>query len=100
MAHQAEPDEQDRQVVAWGISLARTVVPAVWGLLLDWLISLGVSLPTEVAAALQLLLGLVLVSAWYGLWRLVEHLLPPWATRLVLGANTAPAYSPTPPGGS
>ncbi|GII98400.1 hypothetical protein CLV28_0722 [Sediminihabitans luteus] len=81
-------------------SFLRTAVPVLWGwlwsLLLgrftglgDVLTDLGVDLTSP--AVVGAITGAV-VLAWYALWRWAEPRLPDWATRLVLGAATAPAY--------
>lgn len=79
-------------------SILRTVVPALWGSVIAWLIGV---LP--ILAPLQSdLLGLadivlpiitaVIIGAWYSLWRWLEPRLPAWLTIAVLGSAKTPVY--------
>jgi hypothetical protein len=79
-------------------SILRTLVPALWGSLVAWLIGV-----VPVLAPLQAhLLGLsdvilpvitaVIIAAWYAFWRWLEPRLPDWLTRAVLGSAQAPVY--------
>jgi hypothetical protein len=77
----------------WGLSWIRTGVPVLWGYVLTFL---ATRLP-DVHALLdqpQVMAAVVgaVTLAWYALMRRIEHLLPPWLTRLVIGANRAPVY--------
>jgi hypothetical protein len=80
-------------------SILRTIVPALWGSLVAWL--LGV---VPLLAPLQAhLLGLsdvilpvitaLIIGAWYAFWRWLEPRLPDWVTRAVLGSALTPTYS-------
>jgi hypothetical protein len=87
------PPEPPASVKDWGLSWIRTGVPILWGYLLTLL---ATRFP-EVHALLdnpQVLAAVVgaVTLVWYGLMRKIEHRLPPWLTRFVLGANTAPQY--------
>lgn len=93
MTHQAEQDP----VFEYGVSLLRTAAPSIWGWIGTELVSLGVQLPDAYGPTA---VTVVLAVAWYAIWHKIEHLLPAWATRLVLGANTAPRYSAPPAGTS
>lgn len=85
--------EQPPSVRDWGLSWIRTGVPLLWGNLLTFLLT---RFP-DVHALLdqpQVLAAVVggVTLLWYALMRRVEHLLPAWLTRIVIGANTAPRY--------
>lgn len=83
----------------YGVSLIRTYMPLVWGWLLTWLASRAPGLRDFLDSEMVYGTAVLAVSAlWYALWRLVERVLPPMLTRLVLGANRRPAYGPTVPG--
>lgn len=77
----------------WGTSWLRTLVPVAWGYLLTFLATRAPDVhavldgPYLLAAATSLA-----TLAWYALVRAVEHKLPAWLTRLVIGANTPPQY--------
>ena len=97
------PDQPPTSLRDWGISIIRTGVPLVWGNLLVFLGSKIPALDGLLHDPQVIGLSTVLVAAvslaWYALMRTVEPHLPPWLTRFVLGANTAPAYAvdgPTP----
>lgn len=92
--HATEAGHSDR-VFAYGVALLRTAVPSAWGAALGWLTSLGLHLSPAVMGVGQWLVMSAAVAAWYAVWHWIEGKLPPWFTRLVLGANTAPSY-PTP----
>lgn len=79
-------------------SILRTLVPALWGSFILWLIGL---IP-ELAPLKEQLLGLadialpiitaVIIGAWYAFWRWLEPRLPDWLTRAVLGSAKTPTY--------
>lgn len=80
----------------WGTSWIRTAVPVLWGWLLTFLATRAPEVHELLVgnpAVLTVAVGTVTL-AWYALIRRVEHLLPAWLTRLVIGANTAPQYVP------
>lgn len=83
---------------ALGISLLRTFVSWLWGLIIGWLILVlpifepfreqllalsELALPTLVA---------LIAAAWYALWRWLEPKLPNWAVAVLLGSSKPPAY--------
>lgn len=86
MTHQSSADP----VYDYGLGVLRTAVPALWGSLASVLVNWGLPIPDAVGLPLLSLLAMV---AWYAVWHAVEAHLPPWLTRLVLGANTAPTYT-------
>lgn len=86
-------DAAGERLFTYGVALLRTTVPTLWGGALGWLATLGVHLPAQVTHAVQWLLMSMAVAAWYAVWHWVEGRLPPWLTRLVLGANTSPRYT-------
>lgn len=91
-------EQAPRSVRNWGLSWIRTFVPILWG----YAITFVATLSPDVAGLLSneavyaAVVGAV-TSAWYGLFRWLEKHLPPWLTRFVLGANTAPIYVETLP---
>lgn len=100
MSH-AAPEEPTTPIGKWAtgfvISLLRTFVPAVWGVVLGWVL---INIP-QLAQLLGLqegdpapswLIPFVMLG-WYAVWRKLEPKLPAWLTRFVLGANTAPTYT-------
>lgn len=78
------------------VSLLRTWVPLAWGAIVTWLTTWGLltdELATQAQAFAVPLVGIV-SALWYMTMRLAETHLPPWLTRLVLGSNKNPVYSP------
>jgi len=79
-------------------SILRTVVPALWGSLIAWLIGvLPVLAPLEtdlkgLADIILPILTAVIIAAWYAFWRWLEPRLPDWLTRAVLGSAKTPVY--------
>lgn len=80
-------------------SILRTVVPYVWGTFIGWVLSL---LPILEPLREELLakgdaavpvVSLIIIAAWYVLWRKVEPFLPDWLTRILLGSAQAPTYA-------
>jgi hypothetical protein len=92
--------EQPSSLRDWGLSWIRTGVPVLWGLVLTFLASRAPAVYDLVnnpyLAGLAVSLATV---AWYSLARWLEPKLPPWLTRLVIGANSTPRYGVEPPGG-
>lgn len=78
------------------VSIIRTVVPGAWAALLTWAVTQIPALepvlnqPAALGAGSVLVTGLL--ALWYTLMRTLEPHLPPWLTRLVLGANSRPVY--------
>lgn len=82
------------------ISILRTVVPALWGSFIVWLLGLvpvfeplREDLLAYADLAVPIIAG-VIIGAWYAFWRWLEPKLPDWATRILLGSAHAPAYAP------
>jgi hypothetical protein len=79
-------------------SILRTVVPALWGSLVAWLIGVAPLLSPLEAHLLGLsdvilpVITAVIIGAWYALWRWLEPRLPAWLTRAVLGSAKTPTY--------
>ena len=79
-------------------SILRTVVPALWGSLVAWLLGVAPLLaPLEahllgVADIILPILTAVIIAAWYAFWRWLEPRLPDWLTRAVLGSAKTPVY--------
>lgn len=79
-------------------SYLRTAVPVAWGWLITQAVAQWPDLPGYVVDALSTPEAVTAVTAgvtflWYVVWRAVEDKLPAWATRLVLGSNSAPVYT-------
>ncbi|PSL04142.1 hypothetical protein CLV30_106147 [Haloactinopolyspora alba] len=82
-------------------SWLRTVVPVLWGALITWGAAQLAWLPAPVVALLTsgdlvLFITGAVVAVWYAVWRRLEHRVPAWLTRLVLGSNQAPRYDGKP----
>ena len=79
-------------------SILRTLVPALWGSLVAWLLGVAPLLAPLEAHLLGLsdvilpVLTAVIIGAWYAFWRWLEPRLPDWLTRAVLGSAKTPSY--------
>ena len=79
-------------------ALLRTIVTALWGSLIAWLIGvLPILAPLEadlrgLADILLPIITAVIIGAWYAFWRWLEPRLPDWLTRAVLGSAKTPVY--------
>lgn len=79
-------------------ALLRTVVPALWGSLITWLIGLLpilAPLETDLLGLSQVILPIVtavIIGAWYAFWRWLQPRLPDWLIRAVLGSSKTPVY--------
>lgn len=80
------------------ISILRTIVPALWGSVIGWALTL---LPVLEPLRADLLaygdfavpvIAAVIIGGWYALWRWLEPLLPDWLTRILLGSAKSPVY--------
>ena len=80
-------------------SILRTLVPALWGSLIAWLIgALPIRAPLEadllgLANIMLPIITAVIIGAWYAFWRWLEPRLPDWLTRAVLGSAKTPHYA-------
>jgi hypothetical protein len=80
-------------------SILRTLIPALWGSLIAWLIGmLPILAPLEadlkgLADIALPVITAVIIGAWYAFWRWLEPRLPDWLTRAVLGSAKTPAYN-------
>lgn len=81
------------------ISILRTIVPALWGSVIGWALTL---LPVLEPLRADLLaygdfavpvIAAVIIGGWYALWRWLEPKLPDWLTRILLGSAQAPVYA-------
>lgn len=83
------------KVTAW----LRTVVPAAWGSLVLWAVAQLPAIPESVQtwlmsdATVAVVLALS-IGLWYWVWTKIEGYMPPWLTRIVLGSNKTPSYTP------
>lgn len=88
-----EPVSNVRDV---GTSIIRTVVPALWGGALAWLVTQVPALEPAVNASgmtgLGAAIAVALVGLWHAFFRSIESKLPAWLTVLVLGSNRPPTY--------
>jgi hypothetical protein len=79
-------------------SILRTLVPALWGSVIAWLIGvLPILAPMEadlagLADVALPVITAVIIGAWYAFWRWLEPRLPDWLTRAVLGSAKTPTY--------
>ena len=89
----SSPDSLRSLLLSW----TRTAVPIAWGIVLTFLATRAPAIHDllDNQAVYAVVDGAVSL-VWYGFWRWVEKHLPAWATRFVLGANTAPAYPADP----
>ncbi len=86
----------DAQMTSW----LRTVVPALWSMLIAWAVSLGLpDTVTTAAAGLgeAVVFPIVLAAVYAGLRRLERHM-PDWLTRTLLGSAKTPNYGTAPDG--
>jgi len=87
-------------------SILRTVVPALWGAAITWLLGVAPALAPLQGQLLGLsdlilpVITAVIIGAWYALWRWLEPRLPDWLTRAVLGSAKTPVYPVQPVTGS
>ena len=79
-------------------ALLRTIVPALWGSLVAWLIGVAPLLAPLEAHLLGLsdiilpvVTGLI-IGAWYAFWAWLQPRLPDWVVRAVLGSAKSPSY--------
>ena len=77
------------------VSLLRTVVPALWGSAIAWLLTV-ISLPAPVSGFLTNqtdVVVVVVIAGWYAGFRWLEPRLPARLTRVVLASNQTPTYA-------
>lgn len=80
-------------------AILRTVVPALWGSVIAWLIGvLPILAPFSddlrgLADVALPVITAVIIGAWYAFWRWLEPKLPDWLTRAVLGSAHTPTYA-------
>lgn len=79
-------------------SILRTVVPALWGSVIGWALTIVPVLEPLRADLLAYgdlavpVIGAAIIGGWYALWRWLEPKLPDWLTRVLLGSASAPVY--------
>lgn len=79
-------------------AILRTVVPALWGSFIAWLVGILPLLApfqgdlTGLAQVALPVITAVIIGGWYAFWRWLEPRLPDWLTRAVLGSAKTPAY--------
>lgn len=85
-------------------SILRTIVPALWGSFIGWLLGLvplleplREQLLSYGDLAVPVIAG-ILIGAWYTFWRWLEPRLPDWVKVIVLGSSHAPVYPDIPDG--
>lgn len=80
-------------------SILRTLVPALWGSFIAWLLTLVPALEPVREQLISIsdlavpVLTAVIIASWYALWRRLEPLLPGWLTAALLGSRHAPIYA-------
>lgn len=88
-----EPASNVRDI---GVSIIRTVVPALWGTGLTWVATqipaLEPVLNQSGMTGLGAVVAATLIGLWYAFFRSIESKLPAWLTVLVLGSNKPPTY--------
>jgi hypothetical protein len=81
---------------AYLTSLARTVVPTVWGALISWAVYAGILAPELQGQALAFsgVLVAVAISLYYLVVRFLETQAwwPSWLSAVLLGAPSVPVY--------
>ena len=83
-------------------SILRTVVPALWGCIIGWVLTVVPELEPlrgQLLAYGDLAVPFItalLIGAWYALWRKLEPRLPDWLTRILLGSAKTPVYARAP----
>jgi hypothetical protein len=92
------PYQPGQSVSDYAVSVIRTVVPLLWGMLIAYVVTLVPSVAHVIDPASVVgygpALAAVLAAAWYALMRKIEPHLPAWLTVIVLGSNKAPTYVP------
>lgn len=79
-------------------SILRTLVPALWGSFIGWVLAVVPILEPLRADLIQYgdlavpVITAVLIGAWYAFWRWLEPRLPDWLTRILLGSAKQPTY--------
>ena len=80
-------------------AILRTVIPALWGNLIAWLIGVvPLLVPFEdelrgYGAFIASVVTALIIGAWYAFWRWLQPRLPDWAVRAVLGSSKTPVYA-------
>lgn len=79
-------------------SVLRTIVPALWALLISWLL-LHVpmleplrDLLMEQSDVIVIALQGAIIGAWYAFTRWLEPKLPDWLSRILMGSASQPTY--------
>lgn len=81
-------------------SIIRTLVPALWGSVIAWLLGavpLLHPLEADLLAVGDLAVPFVIaviIGLWFALWRWLQPRLPDWLIQLVLGSAKLPVYVP------
>lgn len=80
-------------------SILRTLVPALWGSLIGWFLTVVPILEPLRADLLAYgdvavpVIAALLIGGWYAVCRWLEPHLPDWLTRILLGSAKAPTYA-------
>lgn len=81
-------------------NVLRTVVPALWGSFIGWLLTLLPVLEPHRAEFLLYgdlmvpILASVIIGGWFAFWRWLQPRLPDWLVRVTLGSAKLPVYVP------
>lgn len=78
--------------------ILRTIIPALWGSLIGWCLTVVPILEPLRADLLAYgdlavpFISALLIGAWYAVCRWLEPHLPDWLTRILLGSAKTPVY--------
>ena len=76
----------------------RTAVPVLWGSVASFLLQyVATDLSEPIANALyseqaSIAVTAIVIFVWYWVWGKVNHLVPDWLSKLVLGSEKEPTY--------
>lgn len=79
-------------------SILRTLIPALWGSVIGWFLTVVPVLEPLRADLLAYgelavpVIAALLIGGWYAVCRWLEPHLPDWLTRILLGSAKAPVY--------
>ena len=76
------------------VSIIRTVVPAAWGSLMAWLITMipALHIIEDQSFALGQIVSLVVIGLWYSVSRTLEPRMPEWLRNILFGVSSTPEY--------
>lgn len=76
------------------VSIIRTVVPAAWGSLIAWLLTLvpALAIVEDHVTSISQVATLVVIGLWYSATRALEPKMPEWLRSILFGVATTPEY--------